>query len=144
MPDDSLLKATHTGDAAAVAAALAGGCDINTRGDYGNSALNIAASNGFTEIAQLLIDKGADVENVGGADLTPLMNAAVAGNIAIVRMLLAKGARVTDDLLMSVQTKVNILDENTELGMVRPEAAQAWRQFLDFLVAERKKQDGVV
>jgi hypothetical protein len=38
--------------------------------------------------------------------------------------------------------KVSILEENAENGMVRPEAAEAWRGFLDSLIAERRKQDG--
>ena len=135
--NETLLKAASDGDLAAVTAALANGADVKARGEYGDSALNIAAAHGFGEIAQLLIDKGADVENLGGADMTPMMNAALAGNIAIVRMLLAKGAKVTDDLLMSFQTKVEILEENAESGMVRPEAAQAWRQFLEFLIEQR-------
>jgi hypothetical protein len=40
-----------------------------------------------------------------------------------------------------VATKVGILEENAESGMVRPDAAEAWRGFLDGLVAERQKQD---
>jgi len=140
--DQTLLKAAGDGDLAAVEAALAKGADINARGEYGDSALNITAQRGHKELVQRLLDLGANVDNVGGADLTPLMNAAFAGNIAIVNMLLAKGANVTDDLLMSFQMKVNILEENAESGMVLPEAAKAWRQFLQFLVAQREKQDG--
>ena len=55
-----------------------------------------------------------------------------------VRLLLENGARVTDDLLASVQLKVGILEENAELGMVRPEAVEAWKRFLDILVAARQ------
>jgi hypothetical protein len=70
------------------------------------------------------------------------MNAAFAGRTAIVRRLLASGARISDDLLNSLAMKVRILEENAESGMVRAEAAEAWRGFLDALVAERRKQDG--
>jgi len=137
----ALLKAVRDGDFAAIEAALAAGADIDARGDFGDSALNVAAARGSKEITQLLIERGANVENLGGADKTPLMNAALAGNVAIVDMLLAKGAKVTDGLLMSIQMKVNILEENTEAGMVLPEAAKAWRQFLQFLVAQREEPD---
>src|SRR5205085_3945393 len=58
-----------------------------------------------------------------------------------VRLLLAHGARVSNDLLSSVQLKVDILEENAEAGMVYPEAAASWRAFLDFLVAARITQD---
>ncbi len=69
-----------------------------------------------------------------------LLKAASAGNIGIVRLLLEKGAKISDDLLQSVQLKVNILEENAELGMVRPDAVEAWRGFLKFLVKARQRQ----
>ena len=136
---EELLKAADDGDLAAIEAALAKGADINARGQFGDSALNIAAQRGHKDLAQRLLDRGADVENVGGADQTPLMNAAFAGNIGIVRLLLDKGAKVSDDLLMSMQMKVNILQENAESGMVLPDAVEAWKQFFEFLVAQRDK-----
>ena len=66
--------------------------------EFGDTALNLAAEHGHKDVVQHLLDKGADIHNLGGADKTPIMNAAFAGNIGIVRLLLEKGARVTDDL----------------------------------------------
>ena len=74
--------------------------------------------------------------------MTPLMNAATAGHLPSVRTLIAAGAKVTDDLLGSVSMKVSILEENAEIGMVRPEAVGAWRGFLNELLATRAAQDG--
>jgi ankyrin repeat protein len=138
---DRLLEAASDGNLDGVEEALQQGADVNARGALGDAALNLAAQRGHKEVVQRLLDKGADIHNLGGADKTPIMNAAFAGNIGIVRLLLEKGARVTDDLLMSVQLKVDILAENAETGMVRPEAVQAWKRFLDMLVAARRTGD---
>jgi ankyrin repeat protein len=143
MPDENaerLRAAAEAGDLEGVQQALAAGADINARGEYGDTALNHAARAGHGEVVEALLAAGGDVENLGGADLTPLMNAAVAGHIGVVRMLLAAGARISDDLMASIAMKVSILEENAEAGMVRPEAAAAWRAFLEGLAAEQAKQ----
>lgn len=137
---DNLRNAAAAGDAEGVSAALNAGADVNARGAYGDAALNLAAENGHAGIVATLLAAGADVENLGGADKTPIMNAAFAGHVNIVRVLLAHGARISDDLINSIAMKVGILEENAESGMVRAEAAKAWRQFLDAMIAEQRKQ----
>ena len=139
--DSSLLKAAADGRLAGVEAALGNGANIDARAEFGDTALNLAAEHGHGDIVERLIAGGAAIENRGGADKTPLMNAAFAGHVGIVRLLLVAGARVVDDLLRSVQLKVNILTENAEVGMVRPEAVTAWKQFLDLLAEARARQD---
>ena len=138
--NDRLLEAAADGSLEAVEEALRQGADIDARREFGDTALNLAAEHGHKDVVQCLLDKGADIHNLGGADKTPIMNAAFAGNVGIVRLLLEKGARVTDDLLASVQLKVGILEENAELGMVRPEAVEAWKRFLDMLAAARQER----
>ncbi len=140
-PNEQLLKAAAQGNLDEVKAALAAGADVNGRDAYNNTALNEAAEYGHTEIVTHLLAAGADIENLGGADKTPLMNAAFAGHMKVVGQLLDGGAQVSDDLLSSVQVKVNILKENTESGMVNPEAAQAWEGFLRYLATARLRQD---
>jgi ankyrin repeat protein len=137
---DRLLEAAANGSLEGVEEALQQGADVDARGQFGDSALNLAAEHGHKDVVQRLLDKGADIHNLGGADKTPIMNAAFAGNIGIVRLLLEKGARITDDLLASVQLKVGILEENAESGMVRPEAVEAWKRFLAMLVAARQQR----
>jgi hypothetical protein len=137
-----LLAAASSGDLAALEAALAAGADIEVKADFDDTALNLACRGGHAEIVRRLLAAGAAIENVGGADQTPLMNAAFGGHVGLVRTLLEAGARINDDLLMSLAQKVSILEENAENGMVLPQAAEAWRGFLDFMVAEREKQDG--
>jgi ankyrin repeat protein len=137
---DRLLEAASGGNLAAVEDALEQGADVNARGQFGDTALNLAAEHGHTQVVERLLEKGADVNNLGGADKTPIMNAAFAGNVGIVRRLLEKGARVTDDLLASIQLKVDILEENADAGMVRAEAVEAWKRFLAMLIAARSRQ----
>ena len=69
------------------------------------------------------------------------MNSAFAGHINIVRLLLARATRLNDGLLSSIATKVAILAEDAESGMVRADGAEAWRNFLNPFITERHKQD---
>jgi ankyrin repeat protein len=138
--DDRLLRASAEGDLGALDDALHEGADVNARTELGDTALNLAAQNGRIEVVKRLLERGADIENKGGADMTPLMNAAVAGHIGLVRLLLDKRARVGDDLVRSIALKVSILEENAESGMVRPEAVEAWRRFLELLIEARQAQ----
>ena len=137
--DEQLLDFAAEGNLNGVDEALENGADVNARGEFGDTVLNLVAQHGHLEVAKHLIESGADLENIGGANMTPLMNAALAGHIALVRLLLEKGAQISDDLLQSVQMKVNIFEENAELGMVQPEAVEAWRQFLEFLFEARQR-----
>ena len=139
--DLELIKAAARGDLRDVNALLERGANVNAEDDVHNSALNEAAHKGSIEVAERLLAAGAEVEHKGGADLTPLMNAAVTGQINVVRLLLTRGARVSNDLLNTVQLKVNILEENAEIGQVLPQAVAQWKAFLDWLVAERIYQD---
>jgi hypothetical protein len=139
--DEQLLKAAAAGDLSAVEQALTDGADVNARGPYNDTALNVACTWGHTEVVKRLLGVGAGIENKGGADLTPLMNAASRGHFEIVQLLLQKGARVSDDLLSIIQTKVNILEENAEAGMVRREGVEAWKSCQQFLLTERYRQD---
>ncbi len=136
-----LLDAAYNGNLTIVEMVLKLMVDINSKGEYGDTALNKAADQGHLELIKYLIEKGADVNNKGGADLTPIMNAATAGHTEVVQLLIDKGAILSNDLLSTIQMKVNILKENSELGMVTKEGYEAWRKFFEYLIEERKKQD---
>ncbi|HIG23126.1 ankyrin repeat domain-containing protein, partial [Henriciella sp.] len=69
------------------------GVDINAKGLFGDTPLHIAAQFGHTEIAELLIAKGADV-NADNAKETPLHRAATNGHYAIAELLIAAGVDV--------------------------------------------------
>ena len=63
VPDNDLQEAAGLGNIEAVKQHLAAGVDVNGWGDKGNEAtpLYYAAQSGHKEIAELLIEKGADV-----------------------------------------------------------------------------------
>jgi len=50
--------------------------------------LNQAAEYGHTEVVKRLFEAGADIHNKGGADKTPIMNAAFAGHVQIVQLFI--------------------------------------------------------
>jgi ankyrin repeat protein len=140
-PEETLWQAASSGDFEAINSAITQGARVNARGSFGDTALNLAAENGHAAIVERLLEAGADIENLGGADKTPLMNAAFAGQTKIVQMLLQRGARSAYDLISSLHMKVNILEENAEAGMVKPAAAEAWRRFLDYMMAKWQEQN---
>lgn len=147
--NDQLLKAASdaNGNLAGVSHALELGADVNAKDEYDNTALNWAALWGHAEVAKRLLEAGADIENKGsGGGLTPLANAASREHFDVAQILLDHGARVTEDLLSVIQTKVNILEENCESGMVTEEGVKHWKGILNFFVTQRIKQDlpGVV
>jgi ankyrin repeat protein len=84
-----------TGDAKKVRLLVDHGADVNATSAVGRTPLLVAAStNGTREVVHLLLDKGADVHVADTTGITPLIAAASVDDIAVVRLLLAKGAAV--------------------------------------------------
>jgi hypothetical protein len=79
-------EASKTGVAAAVAAVLDQGANVNADG---GRALCNASARGHTAVVQLLVQRGAEVNALNG---TPLITAASGGHTATVRALLAARA----------------------------------------------------
>ena len=74
---------------------LAAGTDVNAKNERGATPLHRAATFGHKEIAELLIDKGADVNAMGGLlGWTPLHWAASEGRKEVANLLINKGADV--------------------------------------------------
>jgi ankyrin repeat protein len=94
---DDLFAAIEKNDIQKVRYLIPMGADVNARDPYASmSPLMMAAYDGYTEIARLLIEKGADVNAKGGVDMdmTPLIYAASQDRVDMVKMLLEKGANV--------------------------------------------------
>jgi len=71
-PTISIWRGAEKGDIEAVKEHLAAGTDVNAMNIYENTPLHSAAWNGHTEIIQLLIAEGANVNAVTGRGETPL------------------------------------------------------------------------
>ena len=92
-----LQRAAADGDAAAVAAALEAGDDVNARDPFGYTPLMLALAKGdpaFTkpDCALAVIAAGASVASSNRSGETPLMVAAANGNAELIALLRAAGA----------------------------------------------------
>ena len=68
-PDISIHDAAYEGNIEVVKQNLAAGTDVNAKGKNGWTPLHIAAANDHNELAELLIEKGANVnakDGIGG------------------------------------------------------------------------------
>ncbi len=68
---------------------------INQKNIGGASALSVAARKGNLEISQILVEKGADVNNYDNQGWTPLMRSATSKNSNLFKFLLDSGADPT-------------------------------------------------
>lgn len=87
-----LMLAAAEGDLARVRQELAKKANPNARTSSGDSALSLAIANHHPEAVALLLAQGARPALPGPGELPPLIQAARAGQLAIVQQLLAKGA----------------------------------------------------
>jgi len=92
---DSIWSAVKTGDVEAINQHLADGADINARdSELGITLLSWAALFDQTEVIELLIKKGADVNAKNRDGATPLHAAAFLGRTEAAELLIQKGADV--------------------------------------------------
>jgi ankyrin repeat protein len=95
---DLMMRAIERNDVVQVKALVAGKIDPNLRKDSRASPtfMTFAASHDRTEILQLLLGAGADVDSVDGDMQTPLMQASSRGHVRAVKLLLQSGARLNE------------------------------------------------
>jgi ankyrin repeat protein len=93
----NLHDAVRSGDIAVVQAAIQSGADVNAPDTWGTP-LDIAVIKGSDEIAQLLIDSGADVEGATspavGGDQPLHLAAARPSSASTAKLLIKRGARL--------------------------------------------------
>jgi uncharacterized protein len=92
-----LMSAVMAGRADVVRALIAAGADVNAKVEmfFTFDALETAVDKGYTEIAQLLLDAGADPNwNNQNPGLCPIRKACEKGHTDIVRLLINAGAAV--------------------------------------------------
>ncbi|XP_022906707.1 ankyrin repeat domain-containing protein 17 isoform X2 [Onthophagus taurus] len=91
----SLVEACTDGDVGTVRKLLTEGRSVHETSEEGESLLSLACSAGYYELAQVLLAMHANVEDRGiKGECTPLMEAASAGHLDIVRLLVVHGADV--------------------------------------------------
>ena len=92
-PTIDLISAVICDDLEAVNQHIAYGSEINVQdGTFSNTPLNFAGIYGLTDIANALIDAGADLNLINDDNFTPLCNAAAWGHTSVVTILLDAGA----------------------------------------------------
>jgi len=92
-PTIDLLSAVIDDDLETVNQHIAYGSDLNVQdGTFSNTPLNFAGIYGLTDIANALIDAGADLNLINDDNFTPLCNAAAWGHTSVVTILLDAGA----------------------------------------------------
>ncbi|KAN0070882.1 hypothetical protein V8E54_011047 [Elaphomyces granulatus] len=68
--------------------------DLESKDKRGQTALSRAAGNGYEEVVNLLLEKGAELDSKDNRGRTPLSHAAGSGHEAVVNLLLEKGAEL--------------------------------------------------
>jgi ankyrin repeat protein len=101
--ETALMNAISHDRVEIVKALLAAKADVHLRNAYDFNAFTSAVAAGNQEIAGLLLDAGAKV-NDGMSGLTPLAFAVSTGNIAMMRFLVARGADVNYGAKSGAQT----------------------------------------
>ena len=92
-PNIDLLTAVQDNNLEIVNQHIAYGSDLNLQdATFSNTPLNFAGIYGLTEIAEVLVDAGADLNLVNADNFTPLCNAAAWGRTEVVTILLDAGA----------------------------------------------------
>ncbi len=126
--NDQLFEAARKGDAAAVAALLDQGADVNTKFRYGTTALFKAAERGNTEVVKVLLARGADASIKDTFYHATAMTWALENkHVEVVQALLEKDAGSVDAVLMTGVREGNLPLVNIAIakGGLKPETLTA-------------------
>jgi ankyrin repeat protein len=97
MNETALMIAARHGNLGIVKTLLKAEANINARSRYGDTPLTAATYFCHPNVAEFLIEQGADVNAKNeGYGSTPLMLAAECNNVEIVKALLERGARINE------------------------------------------------
>jgi ankyrin repeat protein len=94
-PGEGLIKAAARGNAAEVQTLLGQGAAVDEKASTtGATALIVASEDGYREVVEALLAKGANVNAQRNDGKTALIIAAAKGNVWVAQLLLAKGAAI--------------------------------------------------
>lgn len=133
------LDVAHFGSFPSVNPVLKQKTEQNKR-DLEESALAIACAQGEYDSVKKLVEQGVDVNRKDPANFSPIIRAATNGHKRIVEFLVDKGAKISYNLLCSVKTKIEVMEEMAQKGIADPYDVADWKNFLDYLITEGKKQ----
>ena len=88
----SLHELTRQNDSTGIVYNISQGGYVDSQDEYGKTPLMVAAENGNTGIARLLIDKGANLNARSNYGDTPLTWSAYKGHVDTVKLLVERGA----------------------------------------------------
>ncbi|MHC4661386.1 MAG: ankyrin repeat domain-containing protein [Planctomycetota bacterium] len=132
-PASAICEAIENGYKDTVSLFIDGGFDVNTDGKLGMTLLHIAAGDGQKEIAELLIERGADVNAMYPAGY-PIHFAVYGNRRDIVELLIEKGADVNARSIFSGRSIPTALDEAQEgnqsdiASLLRAHGAKTWKE----------------
>ncbi|KAK2541717.1 Ankrd17 [Columba guinea] len=94
------------------------GANVHATTATGDTALTYACENGHTDVADVLLQAGADLEHESEGGRTPLMKAARAGHVCTVQFLISKGANVNRTTANNDHTVLSLACAGGHLAVV--------------------------
>lgn len=117
-----LFQAASKGETQEVNRLLDMGADVNSKHDFGTTALTTASFNGHYETVESLIKRGANINSTGNNGLTALYAATSKGNFAAVELLLNAGAdtklTVASGTIVDNRTPLYIAIKNRDIPAI--------------------------
>jgi ankyrin repeat protein len=102
--------------------------------------LSLACSQGKYYLVKSLIERGYDINQIDYLNYTPIARAAVNGHLDIARLLVSYGAKINYNLLSLIKSRIDALEEDVKKGKEDTYTLANWKNFLDYLIEEGKKQ----
>lgn len=115
--ETALMFAARVGDLTSAKLLVAAGADVNDTDAWGVSATVLAAHSGFRDLAEFLLDKGAD-PNAAGAGFTALDEAIMRRDAKMVAALLDHGADANAPLKTWTPTRRSSNDWNFDPSLI--------------------------